>query len=159
MLYDPGAAAAAHAAGQGSTLTLPLGGHYRQYSDPLEAEVVVEALSDGRFRCTGPMFGGSDADLGPVARLRLAGTGVTLVVGSQRAQNADQEFFRLVGLEPADHAIVCVKSAVHFIADYKRIAPTILFADSPGANPCNLAAIPFTRLRAGIRLGPGGPVR
>ncbi|ARE42238.1 MlrC [Rhodovulum sp. P5] len=159
MLFDPAAAAAAHQAGLGAEIILPLGGHYTQYSQPLTAEVIVETLSDGRFRCTGPMFGGSDADMGPTACLRLKGTGIRVVVGSARAQNADQEFFRVVGLEPAEHAIVCVKSAIHFMADYKRIAPTILFAETPGANPCNLAAIPFTRLRSGIRLGPGGPMR
>ena len=157
MLHDPESAAAAHAAGVGAELTLRLGGRFRQYSAPLEVPVTVEALSDGRFRFTGPMFGGSDADLGPVARLRLSGTGVTVVVGSQRAQNADQEMFRVVGIEPRDHAIVCVKSAVHFMADYQRVASEILFADVTGANPCNLDAIPFRRLRAGLRLGPLGP--
>lgn len=157
MLQDPETATAAHAAGQGATLKVSLGGHFTQFSDPLDVDVTVEALSDGRFRFTGPMFGGSDADLGPVARLRIVGTGVTVVVGSQRAQNADQEMFRCVGIEPADHKIVVVKSAMHFMADYKRVAKHILFADVTGANPCNLAAIPFTRLRPTLRLGPNGP--
>ena len=80
-----------------------------------------------------------------------------MVVGSQRAQNANQEMFRVVGIEPADHMIVCVKSAVHFIADYKRVAAEIIFAKTPGANPCNLAAVPFTQLRSVLRLRPGGP--
>lgn len=158
MLLDPAAARAAHEAGQGAEIEITLGGGFDQYSQPYHCTCVVEALSDGKFRFTGPMFGGSDADLGLVARLRIKGSGVTVVVGSQRAQNADQEMFRVVGIEPADHKIVCVKSAVHFIADYKRVAPEILFADTPGANPCNLAGIPYTQLRAGLRLGPGGPV-
>ncbi|MDJ0823290.1 MAG: M81 family metallopeptidase [Paracoccaceae bacterium] len=158
MLHDPDTAAAAHSAGEGAEITVQLGGAFRQYSEPLEATVLVEALSDGQFRFTGPMFGGSDADLGPVARLRLKGTGVTVVVGSERAQNADQEMFRVVGIEPRDHAIICVKSAVHFMADYGRVADTILFADVSGANPCNLAAIPYTRLRTALRLGPNGPL-
>lgn len=157
MLYDPESAAAAHAAGQGSEITVRLGGKFQQYSEPLEVEVTVEALSDGRFRFTGPMFGGSDADLGPVARLRLADTGVTVVVGSQRAQNADQEMFRVAGIEPKDHAIICVKSAVHFMADYRQVTTDILFSVSAGANPCNLAEIPYTRLRPTLRLGPNGP--
>jgi microcystin degradation protein MlrC len=158
MLLDPEAARMAHAAGQGAEIEIVLGGGFSQYSAPYPCTCVVEALSDGKFRFTGPMFGGSDADLGPVARLRLKGTGVTVVVGSQRAQNADQEMFRVVGIEPAEHAIVCVKSAVHFIADYKRVAAEILFADTPGANPCNLAEIPYRQLRPGLKLGPRGPV-
>jgi len=157
MLQDPASAAAAHAAGQGAVIPVKLGGGFAQFSAPLEVSVKVEALSDGKFRFTGPMFGGADADLGPVARLRIEGTGVTVVVGSQRAQNADQEMFRVVGIEPADHAIVCVKSAVHFMADYLRVTDRILFADVTGANPCNLAEIPYTRVRPGLRLGPHGP--
>lgn len=158
MVQDPQTAAAAHAAGQGAHIQVALGGHYDQFSRPLDVDVTVEALSDGKFRFTGPMFGGSDADLGPVARLRVSGTGVTVVVGSQRAQNADQEMFRCVGIEPADHQIVVVKSAMHFMADYKQITSAILFADVPGANPCNLATIPYTKLRPTIRLGPNGPL-
>lgn len=157
MLYDPKSAAAAHAAGAGAEIRVALGGEFSQYSRPLEVTAKVESLSNGQFRFSGPMFGGSDADLGPVARLRLSNTGVTVVVGSQRAQNADQEMFRVVGIEPQEHAIVCVKSAVHFMADYERIAPKILFADVTGANPCNLASIPYTRLRGALRLGPNGP--
>ena len=151
MLHDPAAAAAAHAAGKGAEIRLSLGGGHPDISPPLDVTVRVEALSDGRFRFTGPMFGGSDADLGPVAALRLVGTGVTVVVGSERAQNADQEMFRVAGIEPAEHAVVCVKSAVHFIADYKRIASRILFAEAPGANPCRPDSIPYTRLRPGVR--------
>lgn len=158
MLHDPAIAAAAHAAGEGAEMIVRLGGLFRRYSEPIETRVVVEALSDGRFRFTGPMFGGSDADLGPVCRLRLVGTGVTVVVGSRRAQNADQEMFRVVGIEPREHAIVCVKSAVHFMADYQDMASEIIFATADGANPCDLAAIPYRRLRAGLRLGPNGPV-
>lgn len=158
MLQDPKTAAAAHASGLGAELRVSLGGSFAQYSQPLEVDVSVEALSDGRFRFTGPMFGGSDADLGPVARLRIKGTGVTVVVGSQRAQNADQEMFRCVGIDPADHQIVVVKSAMHFMADYGQLTSEILFAEAPGANPCNLASIPYSKVRQKLRLGPNGPV-
>jgi microcystin degradation protein MlrC len=158
MLLDPAAAQAAHAAGQGAKIDLTLGGGFDAYSEPYACTCEVEALSDGRFRFTGPMFGGSDADLGLVASLRIKGSGLTVVVGSKRAQNADQEMFRVVGIEPADHKIVCVKSAVHFIADYKRVAAEIIFAETPGANPCNLEAVPYTQLRSGLRLGPGVPL-
>jgi microcystin degradation protein MlrC len=158
MLFDPEAAKAAHAAGVGTTLTLDLGGHLGAYSAPLRHPVSVEALHDGPFPMTGPFYGGQTADLGPIARLHLQGTGLRVVVGSRRAQNADQAMFRVVGLEPRDHALVCVKSAVHFIGDYKRVTDRILFAVAPGANPCHLPDLPYRRLRPGVRLGPGGPV-
>ena len=158
MLYDPQTAAQAHAAGEGAEIDVAIGGAFDVYSDPLKVKVRVERLSDGVFDFTGPMFGGATAHLGPVARLKIIGTGVTVVVGSRRGQNADQEMFRVVGIEPKDHAIVCVKSGVHFMADYLRITDRILFAESPGANPCHLETLPYRRIRKGIRLGASGKV-
>ena len=158
MLYDPDTAEAAHKAGVGSEIDVSLGGKYTTYSKPIKCKVLIEAISDGRFLFTGPMFGGSDADLGPVALLKIFDTSIRVVVGSKRAQNADQEMFRVVGLEPCQHKIICVKSAMHFVADYKRVSKNIIFATSPGANPCNLTEIPYQRLLPGIRLGPCGPL-
>ena len=157
MLYDPHTAEAAHIAGVGSEIDVSLGGKFTTYSKPIKCKVLIEAISDGRFLFTGPMFGGSDADLGPVALLKIFDTSIRVVVGSKRAQNADQEMFRVVGLEPCQHKIICVKSAMHFVADYKRVSKNIIFATSPGANPCNLTEIPYKRLLPGIRLGPCGP--
>ncbi len=154
LLYDPDSARAAHAAGLGATPTLPLGGAFDQFSAPLEAHVTVEALHDGPFLLTGPFYSNTHADLGPMARLHLVGTGIRVAVASRRAQNADQQMFRILGLDPSSHAIICVKSAIHFMADYKRISDHILFAESPGANPCNLGAIPYQNLRPGLRTGP-----
>ena len=91
--------------------------------------------------------------MGKVARLRLVGTGIQVVVGTHRAQNADQEMFRVVGIDPKDHAIVCVKSAMHFLAHYAPIAREVLFAAAGGANPCDLSRIPYTRLRPGLARG------
>ena len=108
MLYDPDTAKAAHKVGVGSEIDVSLGGKYTTYSKPIKCKVLIEAISDGRFLFTGPMFGGSHADLGPVALLKIFDTSIRVVVGSKRAQNADQEMFRVVGLEPCQHKIICV---------------------------------------------------
>jgi len=152
VLYDPESAKAAKEAGIDAELALSLGGRERLYSEPLSANVRVMALSDGKFTCTGPVAGGSKADLGTMARLQIKNTGIQVVVGSNRCQNWDQEFFRIVDIEPAEHHIICVKSAVHFIADYKSITDKILFAISAGANLCDLSQIPYSRLRPNVRL-------
>jgi len=160
MVWDPDTARDAHAAGPGGAFFASIGGRFPAVGGPaIEARVRVEALSDGDFLFTGPFYGGARAHLGRMACLRLLdGPGdIRVVVGSVRAQNADQEMFREVGIEPARERIVAVKSAVHFLADYEPIAETVLFAEAPGANPCRLERIPYTRLRPGVRLGPGGP--
>ena len=161
MLWDPATAAMAHKAGSGAEIDVAIGGKFPQLgSGPFRARVHVEALSDGHFMFTGPMYGGGQASLGAMAALRILDRDcdVTVVVGSNRTQNADQAVFRHLGIDPADKAIVVVKSAVHFLADYEPIAETVIFAESPGANPCQLDRIPFTRLRRGVRLGKNGPI-
>ncbi len=160
MLWDPDTASIAHAAGKGAEIDVAIGGRFPQLgTGPFNARVRVEALSDGQFTFTGPMYGKAQANLGPMAALKVLDRGcdVTVVVGSNRTQNADQAIFAHMGIDPTRQAIVVVKSAVHFLADYEPIAETVIFAESPGANPCQLDRIPFTRLRKGVRLGPNGP--
>lgn len=160
MLWDAEAAAKAHEVGVGGKFQALLGGKFPELGcEPVEAEVTVDALSDGSFLCTGPMYGGSHAELGPCASLLIeeAGCEVRVVVGTIRSQNADQTFFSHIGIEPSEQNILVVKSAVHFLADYEPISETVLFADAPGANPCKLDQIGYTKLRLGLRLGANGP--
>lgn len=150
LFWDPRAARVAHEAGTGAEVDLALGGfHEATGGPPVRARVVVERLHDGRIPLTGPMYRGAVAELGPMARLRVGS--VRVVVSSRRAQNADLALFRALGIEPAAERIVAVKSAVHFLAAYEPIAARVLFAEAPGANPCRLEAIPYTRLRPGVR--------
>lgn len=160
MLWDPDAAAKAHEVGVGGTFQASLGGKYPEVGcQPVNVAVTVEALSDGSFMCTGPMYGGSQAELGPMATLLIEENGceVRVVVGSVRTQNADQAMFRHIGIDPTAQDIAVIKSAVHFLADYQPISETVLFADAPGANPCKLDQIAYRRLRKGLRLGANGP--
>ncbi|MGI9515152.1 MAG: M81 family metallopeptidase [Anderseniella sp.] len=160
MLWDPETAGIAHEAGKGAEIDVAIGGRFPQLgTGPFKARVRVEAVSDGQFTFTGPMYGGAHANLGSMAALKVLDQDcdVTVVVGSNRTQNADQAIFTHMGIDPTQQAIVVVKSAVHFLADYEPIAETVIFAESPGANPCQLDRIPFTRLRKGVRLGPNGP--
>ncbi|MGI9372096.1 MAG: M81 family metallopeptidase [Hyphomicrobiales bacterium] len=160
MLWDPDAAAKAHDAGEGAEMDLTIGGLYPELDyTPLNVRVRVEKISDGAFTFTGPMYGGAHARLGKMARLLVLddNSGVRIVIGSARCQNADQAIFTHMDLDPTKGDIVVVKSAVHFLADYDPIAEEVIFTESPGANPCQLDTIPFTRLREGVRLGPGGP--
>jgi microcystin degradation protein MlrC len=156
-IYDPDSAMAAHAAGVGATVTLALGGKSGIPGDaPYEATFTVETLSDGQFVAPGPYYGGRDMDMGPSACLRIGD--IRVVVSSHKAQLADQSMFRYVGIEPRQQAILVNKSSVHFRADFEPIAEKLLICAAPGAMPADSAALPWTRLRPGIRLRPNGPV-
>lgn len=160
MLWDPDTAAQAHEAGEGAEIDVSLGGRFPEIGGPaIKIRARVEQLGDGRFQMTGEMFRGSTASLGKMARLRLLHetADVQVVVGSNRAQNADLSLFTALGVDPHATKILGVKSAVHFLGAYEPIAERVIFAEAPGANPCNMEALPFTRLRAGVRLGPMGP--
>src|SRR5271169_6550757 len=65
--------------------------------------------------------------------------------------------FRYVGIEPTEQAILVNKSSVHFRADFEPIAERLLICAAPGAMPADTAALPWTRLRPGIRIKPNGP--
>jgi microcystin degradation protein MlrC len=156
VICDPRSAKAAHAAGVGATVTLALGGRSGIPGDaPYKENFVVENLSDGQFVATGPYYGGRDMDMGPSAALRIGD--VRVVVSSHRAQLADQSMYRYVGIEPTEQSILVNKSSVHFRADFEPIAEKLLICAAPGAMPADTAALPWTRLRPGIRIKPNGP--
>ena len=156
VICDPRSAKAAHAAGIGATVTLALGGRSGIPGDaPYKETFIVENLSDGQFVATGPYYGGRDMDMGPSAALRIGD--VRVVVSSHRAQLADQSMYRYVGIEPSEQSILVNKSSVHFRADFEPIAEKLLICAAPGAMPADTAALPWTRLRPGIRIKPNGP--
>jgi microcystin degradation protein MlrC len=156
VIFDPASAQAAHAAGVGATVTLALGGKSGIPGDaPYQETFVVEQLSDGKFVAPGPYYGGRDMDMGPSAALRIGD--VRVVVSSHKAQLADQSMYRYVGIEPTEQAILVNKSSVHFRADFEPIAEKLLICAAPGAMPADTAALPWTRLRPGVRMRPNGP--
>ncbi len=156
VIYDPESAKAAHQAGVGATVTLSLGGKSGIPGDaPYTETFIVEQLSDGRFIAPGPYYGGREMKMGPSACLRIGD--VRVVLSSHKAQLADQAMYRYVGIEPTEQAILVNKSSVHFRADFEPIAAKLLICAAPGAMPADTAALPWTRLRPGIRIKPNGP--
>ena len=157
IICDPEAAAAAHEAGQGAEIAIGLGAKSGQPGHaPYEARYRVQALSDGRFTCTGPFYQGARMHLGPMARLSLGG--VQIIVSTRKTQAADQEIFRHLGLEPTQQKILALKSSVHFRADFQPIAAEVLVVKAPGPNPIDHLELPYRNLRPGLRLVPNGPV-
>jgi microcystin degradation protein MlrC len=103
------------------------------------------------------MFRGFRMNLGAMALLREASSGVRVVLASRKCQAADQQMFRHVGVEPARERVVAVKSSVHFRADFQPIAREVLVVRSPGPALADPADFAWTKLRHGLRLRPLGP--
>jgi microcystin degradation protein MlrC len=155
LIWDPEAAAQAHAAGVGATLELALGGRSGTPGDaPFVGTFEVVALSDGRCRYDGPMMHGMQVNLGPVACLKI--DGVRIAVSSTKAQMLDRNLYRVAGIEPEQMKILVNKSSVHFRADFQPIAHTVLVAKAPGPMTADPADLPWKRLARGIRVRPMG---
>jgi len=154
-LFDPKTAEIAHRAGIGAEISLGIGawsgmpGHH-----PFHGTFNVTALGDGSFDATGPFYRGNRMQLGPMALLSIGG--VEIVVISRKQQAADQAMLHHLGIEPASRKILALKSSVHFRADFQPIASEILIVAAPGANPVDNRALPYRRLRKGLRLMPLG---
>jgi microcystin degradation protein MlrC len=62
--------------------------------------------------------------------------------------------FRHLRVEPADYAVLALKSSVHFRADFGGLASRILVVEAPGPNIADPAKLPFRNLRPGLRTSP-----
>jgi microcystin degradation protein MlrC len=155
-LCDAEAAKAAHAAGVGAEVAIALGGRSGPEGvTPFVGRFTVERLGDGRMRTTGPVSGGRDIDLGPMALLRIGG--ISVAVTSKRMQALDQAPFRHLGVEPKEQKILVLKSTCHFRAEFEPIAEKVIVAVAPGGYIADPARYPYRRLRRGVRLRPLGP--
>ena len=135
VFCDPDAAAMAHAAGAGASFDLRLGARTGTAGEtPLEARCTVLALGDGRFTGTGPFYRGGRFELGPMALLEVGG--VHVAVASRKQQAADQAMFRHLRAEPADYAVLALKSSVHFRADFGPTGEPHPGRRGPGPQHC-----------------------
>jgi microcystin degradation protein MlrC len=150
LINDADSAAACHAAGEGATIALSLGG--KSDNAPLAVTARILKLTDGRFIGTGPMAKGNPADLGPSALIDAGG--VRVIVVSRKMQALDQSLIRHVGIEPSECRILALKSSVHFRADYGPIAERVIVAAAPGPVVADPAVLPFKHLRPNLRLRP-----
>jgi microcystin degradation protein MlrC len=146
VINDAAAAAQAHQAGVGEVVSISLGGKSGlPGNEPFTAEFRVLALSDGRFRASGPMLAGAEMDFGLTALLETGA--VRIAVGSRAIQTMDQSMFRHLGIEPCEQRIIALKSSVHFRNDFQHFATAILSVIAPGPVSVDLTRVPFSDLR------------
>ncbi|HZO90296.1 MAG TPA: M81 family metallopeptidase [Chthonomonadaceae bacterium] len=143
-MFDPEVARQAHAAGVGAKLRVGIGGK----SDPRQGlpvplEVEVVALSDGRFWYDGPMYAGTQGNLGASAWLRHRG--VNIVVTSLRMQPLDQAFARSLGINCAAMKYIAVKSAAHFRSGFEALGGPIFNVNAPAMHSHDYKQLTYHR--------------
>jgi microcystin degradation protein MlrC len=145
-LIDPEAAASLIGAGQGATLSLPLGGKCDPAfgGGPLMLTGTVVHVSDGNLIGDGPMIGGLPFSFGPSVVFRVGG--VDILVTTERGQMLDQQQFRAFGIDPTAKSVIALKSMQHFRAAFEPIAARVIVCDSGALSTPRAHLRPYRRV-------------
>ncbi len=146
IIADPEAVGQAIAAGVGNQVTLTVGGKTdSRHGSPLTLSGYVRLIADGRYVNRGPMMTGFPVSMGRTV-VFVVGE-VEVVLTERRIQPFDMEALRCVGIEPTRRLIIGLKSAVHFRADYQKIATKIFEIDTPGVHNPDVRQYRYERRR------------
>lgn len=137
QIVDPPAAAAAHRAGCGATISVTLGGvHDPARFTPMAVTATVESLSRGHAVLETM---GLPLDAGPTAVLRF--DNFTVVVMSHTVSLFDRALYYSNGLDPVDFDLIVVKSPHTEFHMYDQWVVKNFNVDAPGATSANLPTL------------------
>ena len=119
---------------------------------PLELEVELVALNDGRFELEDKnshlaSMCGDIFDMGRCAVVRHAG--LAILITSVKTPPFDLGQWHSQGIAVENLSVVAVKAAVAHRRAYDKIAARMLWVDTPGPCSSNLQALPYQHLRRG----------
>lgn len=146
-IWDPVAVSFAHAAGEGAVIDLRFGGKAGPLAgEPIDARVrVVRAVAEGW-----QSFGRSRVTLGRTAVVRIEGTGIDIILNTNRTQTFEPDIFTNLGLDPMAKDILLIKSTNHFYAGFRPIAARIIYVSAPTSYPTNPATTDYRKLTRAI---------
>lgn len=147
-LFDPESVRQCERAGQGGRLTLQMGGKTdRQHGSPLQAEVTIVGLYDGKFRESQVRHGGFSAfDQGRTAVVQTD-TGLTLMLTSRRMVPFSLEQLRSCELDPASFDVLVAKGVNAPVAAYAEVCPTLIRVNTPGSTCADMTQLTYRHRR------------
>jgi microcystin degradation protein MlrC len=147
-LYDPAAVRRAAAAGIGNKIVLSMGGHSDDlHGPPLQAEVSVVSLHDGRFHEASPRHGGrSDYDMGRTA-IVTTGARLTIQLTSLRIPPFSLCQLSSCGLDPAAFDVIVAKGVVAPMAAYEPVCSQFIRVNTPGSTTADMQTLPYRQRR------------
>jgi len=131
--------------------TIKLGGKgSRLDAGPLELEVELLALNDGRFELEDKnshlaSMCGDVFDMGRCAVVKHAG--LTILITSVKTPPFDLGQWHSQGIAVENLSVVAVKAAVAHRRAYDNIAARMLWVDTPGPCSSNLQTLPYQHLK------------
>lgn len=150
VLCDPGVAELAHSLGEGESFFTELGAKSGiAGQQPVNGEYRVISLSNGNIEYTGEMYGGGFATLGPSCLLSVnrEDCDISIVVSTNRIQCLDRALFEHFGVDLHRCHIICVKSTVHYRADFEPLCARVINVAVPGSFSCSPKREDYRRLR------------
>jgi len=132
-----------HSAVVGERVQIWLGGKTdaRFGGGPLELEIELVSVSDGRFTGDGPMINGLGGSFGPSAVVRARG--IEILVVTIARQMLDLQQFRAFGVDPQSKGVVALKSMQHFRSAFEPIAGQVIVCDSDALCTTRYDRLPY----------------
>jgi len=149
-LCDPAAVAAMVEAGEGSTVTLPLGNkvpltQLGLQKTPMTATGTVRRITDGSYVVTGPTYTGMRCEMGRTAVLDIGAA--TIVVTERPHEPWDRGVFESVGIDPTQPRFLMLKSRMYCRPVFEPLSAGLVECDSPGVTTSDYGVYPFTALQ------------
>ena len=140
---DAGAVDKAVTAGEGSTITVSLGGKLDlNFAQPVEVTAQVIRLGGGRIKAE--IVGMESFDMGRAALLKVGS--IYIVVSEARAIGGNHPIvYRHFGIEPAEAKMAVLKTASNW-QYYKEMTSEVIRVDTPGATMSNLHGFKWEQL-------------
>jgi len=115
------------------------------FGPPVEVEVTVGHLSDGKFKNVGPVYTGLGVDLQGCARLDLVDLPISVMITGICNDTTDPDFFRVGGIDLTKLAVLGVKAKNQFRASFGKVFHEMIDIDSPGPAAFDFSKFPFKK--------------
>jgi microcystin degradation protein MlrC len=147
-LWDPAAVRRALEAGPGGRLRLAMGGWSDPvYGPPLDAEVTVRGVHDGRFHEPEVRhYGMTDWDMGRTVVVETA-RGLTVQLTSNRVYPTSLGQLTSCGVDPRRFQVLVAKGVHAPVAAYAPVSARLVRVDTPGFTCADMRQLAYRRRR------------
>jgi microcystin degradation protein MlrC len=147
-LHDPMSVQRVAGGGIGWSVELSIGGRGdRHQGRPLQAQVEVLGLYDGKFQETSTRHGGfTEFDQGRSAVVQTS-RGVTLLLTSRRVPPFSLAQLTSCGLDPARYRVIVAKGVIAPQAAYREICDRMILVNTPGVTCADMTQLEYAHRR------------
>ena len=148
-IYDPSAVSACEQAGQGARIHLSIGGKTDElHGEPIDLDVTVCSLHDGKFREQQPRHGGIVAfDQGRTAVVQTIDSVVTFVITSRRMAPFSLGQLTSCGIDPSAYRVLVAKGVNAPIAAYQEVCDRFIRVNTIGSTCADITRLSYAYRR------------